>query len=105
MSRIAVAPGSMVRQGQLIGYVGTSGLSTGPHLHYEIYRGGVAVNPMGVQFTVATRGADPGAVAAIKARLRELMGVASGAGRLRTAVAVLISRAVQKSTEQAAKGL
>ena len=46
MSRILVAPGSPVRQGQLIGYVGSSGLSTGPHLHYETYRGGVAVNPL-----------------------------------------------------------
>ena len=50
MSRMVVSPGSIVRQGQLIGYVGSTGLSTGPHLHYEVYRGGVAVNPMGVKF-------------------------------------------------------
>ena len=75
MSSLSVAPGTLVRQGQLIGYVGSSGLSTGPHLHYEVYRGGVAVNPMGVKFTAAQRGADPGAVAAVRARLKELLGV------------------------------
>ena len=51
-----------------------------PHLHYEVYRGGVAVNPMGVKFTVAQRGADPGAVAAVRARLKELLGVGVKAG-------------------------
>ena len=75
MSSLAVNPGTLVRQGQLIGYVGSSGLSTGPHLHYEVYRGGVAVNPMGVRFTAVQRGADPGAVAAIKARLKTLLAV------------------------------
>ncbi|MEO7815162.1 MAG: M23 family metallopeptidase [Sphingomicrobium sp.] len=73
MSSMTVAPGSIVHQGDVIGYVGSSGLSTGPHLHYEVLRDGVAINPMGVRFTVATRSADPGAVAAIKARLAELL--------------------------------
>jgi murein DD-endopeptidase MepM/ murein hydrolase activator NlpD len=50
MSRIAVRPGSRVRQGQVIGYVGSTGLSTGPHLHYELYKNGVAVNPASVRF-------------------------------------------------------
>jgi murein DD-endopeptidase MepM/ murein hydrolase activator NlpD len=50
MSRIAVAPGSRVSQGQVIGYVGSTGLSTGPHLHFEVYRDGVAINPSGVSF-------------------------------------------------------
>ena len=50
MSRTVVEPGSFVRQGQLIGYVGSSGLSTGPHLHYEVYRNGTPVNPLGVKF-------------------------------------------------------
>ena len=50
MSSMVVAPGSLVRQGQLIGYVGSSGLSTGPHLHYEVHRTAQAVNPLSVRF-------------------------------------------------------
>lgn len=46
MSRIAVAPGSRVRKGEIIGYVGSTGRSTGPHLHYEVRIGGEAVNPI-----------------------------------------------------------
>lgn len=40
--------GDRVRQGQVIGYVGTTGQSTGPHLHYEVHVQGQAVNPMSV---------------------------------------------------------
>jgi murein DD-endopeptidase MepM/ murein hydrolase activator NlpD len=50
MSRMAVAPGMAVRRGQVIGYVGSTGLSTGPHLHYEMYRGGRVINPLSVSF-------------------------------------------------------
>jgi murein DD-endopeptidase MepM/ murein hydrolase activator NlpD len=41
-----IKAGKKVRQGQVIGYVGTSGRSTGPHLHYELLRHGVQVNAM-----------------------------------------------------------
>lgn len=50
LSRMAVGPGQTVRRGQVIGYVGTTGLSTGPHLHYEMYRNGQAINPASVSF-------------------------------------------------------
>ncbi len=50
MSRMAVRAGQSVRRGQVIGYVGSTGLSTGAHLHYEMYRGGRAINPAGVRF-------------------------------------------------------
>lgn len=43
-----IQPGVRVRQGQIIGYVGTTGLSTGPHLHYEFHVNGVPRNPMTV---------------------------------------------------------
>ncbi len=46
MSRIAVAPGTRVKKGEIIGYVGSTGRSTGPHLHYEVRIGGEAVNPI-----------------------------------------------------------
>ncbi|QNE06505.1 M23 family metallopeptidase [Croceicoccus marinus] len=52
MSRIAVNRGQRVKRGQVIGYVGSTGLSTGPHLHYEMYRGGRAINPASVDFVV-----------------------------------------------------
>jgi len=42
-------PGMQVRQGQLIGYLGSSGLSTGPHLHYEVKINGSFVDPMRVK--------------------------------------------------------
>jgi len=51
MSRIAVAAGQRVKRGQVIGYVGSTGLSTGPHLHYELFRNGGSINPLGIKFT------------------------------------------------------
>ncbi|MEL7687137.1 M23 family metallopeptidase [Citromicrobium bathyomarinum] len=45
LSRIIVADGQEVRKGDLIGYVGSTGRSTGPHLHYEVRIDGKAVDP------------------------------------------------------------
>ncbi len=44
-----IRSGTRVRQGQVIGYVGSTGRSTGPHLHYEIHRNGKAINPLGLK--------------------------------------------------------
>ena len=78
MSRIAVSSGARVRRGQVIGYVGSTGLSTGPHLHYEMYRNGRTVDPSSVQFV--TRAQLTGReLASFKARLAELKKVEPGA--------------------------
>ncbi|KRA80374.1 hypothetical protein ASD76_14435 [Altererythrobacter sp. Root672] len=45
LSGYAVAAGEQVTKGQLIGYIGTTGRSTGPHLHYEVRVSGEAVDP------------------------------------------------------------
>jgi murein DD-endopeptidase MepM/ murein hydrolase activator NlpD len=78
MSRIAVSPGERMRKGQVIGYVGSTGLSTGPHLHYELYRGGVPVNPASVGFVVRAE-VDVSQMAAFKARLAQMQAVRPGA--------------------------
>lgn len=64
LSRLAVAAGERVRKGDLIGYVGSTGRSTGPHLHYEVRVDGLAVNPIPymveseAQMRMATSSAD-----------------------------------------------
>jgi murein DD-endopeptidase MepM/ murein hydrolase activator NlpD len=74
MSGIVAQPGSYVRAGQLIGYVGSSGLSTGPHLHFEVRQGGQPVNPLAVRFTSATV-VDTRLAEAVKTRLKSLLSV------------------------------
>ncbi len=46
MSRFAVRKGAKVKQGDIIGYVGSTGFSTGAHLHFELVKNGVKINPL-----------------------------------------------------------
>jgi murein DD-endopeptidase MepM/ murein hydrolase activator NlpD len=50
MSRIAVREGQKIKRGELIGYVGSTGRSTGPHVHYEVIRNGEKINPINYFF-------------------------------------------------------
>jgi len=67
-----IAPGARVGQRQLIGFVGATGLATGPHLDYRIARNGVFVNPLGERF-VPGEPIAPGERAAFLAHARALV--------------------------------
>ncbi len=78
MSRMAVRSGQSVRRGQVIGYVGSTGMSTGPHLHYEMYRNGRAVNPASVSYVTRSQ-LSGGDLAEFRAALSRLKKVEPGA--------------------------
>lgn len=73
MSRFAVGVGSHVARGQVIGYVGATGLATGPHLHYELYRGGQPVDPLSIRFVPHHAQVDPHELAAFRTRMQQLL--------------------------------
>ncbi|MDP1028609.1 M23 family metallopeptidase [Sphingomonas sp. KR1UV-12] len=77
MSRIAVRGGQHVRQGQVIGYVGSTGMSTGPHLHWEVWRNGQSINPRSISFASVARLAGRN-LSAFKRRVAELTQVRVG---------------------------
>jgi murein DD-endopeptidase MepM/ murein hydrolase activator NlpD len=82
LSRIMVRPGQQVRRGQRIGAVGSTGLSTGPHLHYEWYKNGMAINPRSVSFSTV-RQLTGGNLSAFKAQLNRLLSVPIGRGAVK----------------------
>jgi len=81
MSRIVAQAGERVRQGEVIGYVGSTGLATGPHLHYELLKDGVPVNPTSVKF-VSRAQLDGPDLAAFRSKLKSLLSVKPGAARM-----------------------
>ncbi len=50
MSRFAVRPGQKIKRGDIIGYVGNTGSSTGPHVHYEVWKNGKKIDPINFFF-------------------------------------------------------
>ena len=78
MSRIAVRGGQHVSQGEVIGYVGSTGLSTGPHVHWEVWKNGVSVNPRSMSFSSISQLSGE-ALRAFKAKVAALLSVKPGA--------------------------
>lgn len=70
-----VKPGASIRQGQVIGYVGSTGLSTGPHLHYELIVNGTKVDAMRIRLpdNKSLGGADLVAFKQERDRIKELL--------------------------------
>ncbi len=54
MSKISCRPGQRIKRGELIGYVGSTGLSTAPHVHYEVIKNGEKVNPINFYYNDLT---------------------------------------------------
>ncbi|WP_406871778.1 M23 family metallopeptidase [Aminobacter sp. P9b] len=77
MQRFAdgISVGTTVKAGDVIGYIGTTGLSTGPHLHFELYQDGQAVDPLGTvtvtvaATTVVTASSDDSAIEVLTNRI------------------------------------
>jgi murein DD-endopeptidase MepM/ murein hydrolase activator NlpD len=74
MSAMVAQPGTLVRQGQVIGYVGSSGLSTGPHVHFEVRVNGRAINPLTARLVSRPVFEGP-QLAAFKAKLKQVTSI------------------------------
>ena len=86
MSRIAdgIRPGTRVNQGQVIGFIGSTGRATGPHLHYEVRINEHPVNPLQVKATGGRQlaGQDLMNFKATKTRILAMMRTAPSATRV-----------------------
>ena len=80
MQKFAIASGSgtKVKAGDVIGYVGTTGLSTGPHLHFELYQNGEAIDSLGTVTTVATGNSGGSSDTAVETLTERIVHVESG---------------------------
>ncbi|MDX9779004.1 MAG: peptidoglycan DD-metalloendopeptidase family protein [Patescibacteria group bacterium] len=76
MSKMTVKKGAKVKQGDVIGYVGSTGFSTGPHLHYEMVRNGIKINPLNEVLP-------PGQAISAEHKERFLQSIADWQGELR----------------------
>ncbi|MDX8490266.1 peptidoglycan DD-metalloendopeptidase family protein [Mesorhizobium sp. VK22B] len=80
MQKFAIASGvgTKVKAGDVIGYIGTTGLSTGPHLHFELYQSGEAIDPLGTVTTVAAYASGGSGDAAVETLTDRIVHVESG---------------------------